>query len=402
MSSRIESLSNLTPIMAAVLPALLLFISGCSASDTSSGVASENVDQIVFQSDTTYAKVSFERDVVYMDSLLLDKIPDIDVDEDENVYLAGIKWNHVEIHKFSAPGDYLGSIGNLGDDPGSFGDINRIKVTGSDLWVTDNNLNRISRFGSSTGELKEIIEPDLLFALSDSILSSDYERINPVGMADTSSYLVTLSGERNPAYQPEFNVQYSMLKRSHSGSLTISPLFEEKAKRYVVGDYAGRPVAFSLAINEQPLVDFFPGEQIYTANSSEFFIRVISQNGELLRTYRYPYNRLELSPEDDIFPSYTYNRQLLMVRESAEYPEYWPALYRMFLDDEQRLWVSTVTSDQEISEWIVIDDKKQQVAARFNWPVDKPIYSVRNGNAYTIEQNSAGFKIVVSYDITLE
>ena len=90
-----------------------------------------------------------------------------------------------------------------------------------------------------------------------------------------------------------------------------------------------------------------------------------------------------------------------MVRESAEYPEYWPALHDMFLDDQQRLWVSTVTRDRSLSEWFVIDDKQQEITARFKWPTAKQIWDVRNGHAYTVESDSAGFKIVVSYEFEL-
>ena len=71
----------------------------------------------------------------------------------------------------------------------------------------------------------------------------------------------------------------------------------------------------------------------------------------------------------------------------------------MFLDDEQRLWVSSVTANRNIAEWFVIDDRSQSLVSRFNWPVDKPFSAVRNGYAYAIEKNSAGFKIVVRYKI---
>jgi hypothetical protein len=222
--------------------------------------------------------------------------------------------------------------------------------------------------------------------------------IDPVGAVDANQVLVSLAGERNPIYQPEFKQKYALLERMQSDSMKLKPIFEGQARRYVVGDYAGRPVAFSLTINERPLIDFKQEGLIYAANSSEFTIRVFSQDGTLVRIYQFPYERLRLNPAEEIFPDYTYNRQLLMVRESAEYPEYWPALYDMFLDDEERLWVSTVTRDRLKSEWFVIDDKEKQITASFTWPTDKHIWDVRNGHAYTVESDSAGFKTVVSYE----
>lgn len=362
----------------------------------------DNVEQIVFDSDSSYPEVAFQRDVSYRDSLLLDDIHDLDIGEDGTIYLAGEKWNHREIHKFSASGEYHGSIGSIGEDPGSFLATDRIDVSGNDLWVSDSELNRITQFNASSGAVKQIVALDSIFSHSVFAEKIEYPTVNPLGWTGSSGFLVTLSGERNPAYQPEFNVQFALLNRVQADSSELTRLFKGKAKRFVVGDYAGRPVAFSLEINEQPIIDYRTDGLIYAANSSDFYVRIFSREGQLIRTYRYPYKRFRLDPQEEIFPSYTYNRQLLMVRESADYPEYWPALYHMFLDDEQRLWVSTVTADRDIAEWFIIDDTTQQLIARFHWPVEKPIYQVKKGTAYTIERNSAGFKIVISYDLRIE
>jgi len=375
-------------------------MSGCCGFNESGTSIPESVDQVVFDTDSTYPKMEFQRDVVYMDSLLLDIIHDIDVDSEGTVYMAGEKWNHLEVHKFSAEGDYLGSIGSLGKEPGSFLRMSRIDIRGTNLWVSDAEMNRLTRFDAGTGKLQHVVELDsVLTLLKGSAAGNGYAAINPVGPIQSNRFMVTLSAERNPAYQPQFDVDYALISSGEDDSLNTTQLFKGKARRYVVGDYAGRPVAFSLEINERPLADFNAGGLIYTANSSDFYIRVFNQEGAFIRTYRYPYERFRLDPQQEIFPSYTYNRQLFMVRESADYPEFWPALYHMFLDDEQRLWVSSVTANRNIAEWFVIDDRSQSLVSRFNWPVDKPFSAVRNGYAYAIEKNSAGFKIVVRYKI---
>lgn len=337
-----------------------------------------------------------------MDSLYLDYIHDIDVDKDGTVFLAGEKWNHMRVHRFSADGDYAGHIGQLGNTPGSFQEAARLQVSDTAFWVSDPELLRISTFDPSTGDFLEAFDVDSLYARSNSASSLAKTDITPVGLLGPGRILLTESGKRNPAYQPEWQIQYASLEVNEKSQPGFTPLFEGMAKRYMVGDYAGRPAAFTLSINEQPLIDFRDGGLIYAANSADFYVKVYSQEDGLLRTYTFPYDRLELSPEDDIFPAYTYNRQLLMVRESAEYPKLWPALYHMFLDDEQRIWVSTVVEDREMSEWFVIDDRSQELIARFMWPVEKPIHRVNNGIAYTIEKNSAGFGIVAAYDIAFQ
>jgi len=386
------------PFIIWMAAALFLFI-GCSESDSTIRSISDGEKPIVLKSDSLYQTVIFNQNVVYTDSLLLDEIQDVAVDGSGTVFMAGEKWNHLEVHKFSFTGTYLGSIGQLGKDPGAFEAVNRIQFNGSDIWVSDTQLNRMTRFDTSTGAVQEIVDLDSLLIRVTADTKRSFATIDPAGQFDSDRLLVELTDERNPIYQPEFEFSYAFLNRSLPDSLRIEPITDAKSRRYVVGDYAGRPVAFSLAINERPLIDFTPGELIYIANSSEFLIRVFSQNGNLVRLYRFPYERLRLEPEEEVFPSYTYNRQLWMVRESAEYPEYWPALYHMFLDDQQKIWVSTVKPDRGVSEWFVIDDSEKQIVARFEWPVEKPIWDVKNGRAYTVESDSAGFKKVVSYDI---
>lgn len=381
---------------------MFFLIAGCTQSDSNGNDDSERASHIVFDEENELLRADFEKMTVYMDSLYLDHIHDVDVDEAGTIYLAGEKWNHQQVHKFSADGRYTGSIGQLGDDPGSFQKIARLQVSESGLWVSDPELNRITRFNASTGELLESIDLYSLVLASDTLNFDEMMEISPVGLMDHNRMLITVAGKRNPAYQPEWEIQYASIATHKKNTSAFNRLFEERDKRFIVGDYAGRPAAFTLPINEQPLIDFRADGLLYAANSADFYIRVYSKQGTLLRTYNYPYDRHKLNPDEDIFPSYTYNRQLLMVRESADYPPYWPALHHMFLDDEQRLWVSTVTEGREQSEWFVIDDHSKSLITQFRWPVDKPIHRVKNGTAYTIEKNSAGFKVVVSYGITIE
>lgn len=380
----------------------LTLITGCLDHDSDRSYESANTRQIVFKDVSDLPEVVLHKRVVFTDSLYLDHIHDIDVDNDGAVYLAGEKWNHLSVHRFTADGIYTGHIGQLGNPPGSFRDVVRIQVSNSALWVSDPQLHRITSFDPSTGRFLEAFDVDSLYNRSNSGSSLSQTDITPLGIFGPRHLLLTESGKRKPAYQPEFQIQYVSLMLNENGQPVVRPLFKGMAKRFMVGDYAGRPAAFTLSINEQPLIDFRPGGLVYAANSADFYVRVYSQEGGLLRTYAFPYERLELNPEDDVFPSYTYNRQLLMVRESAEYPKLWPALYHMVLDDEYRIWISTVVEDREVSEWFVIDDRSQELIAHFMWPVEKPIHRVKNGTAYTIEKNSAGFEVVGSYEIKLK
>lgn len=99
-----------------------------------------------------------------------------------------------------------------------------------------------------------------------------------------------------------------------------------------------------------------------------------------------------------VFSEFSHNDQLLRIRQTAEYPDTWPALYSIVTDDRARLWVSSITADEDEFIWWVIDQDGEY--ARFVWPAGREIVHVQNGYAYVIESDRAGFKDVVRYRIS--
>jgi len=343
--------------------------------------------------------LQFEREQVFEDSLLLDRIPDITVGDEGTLYLAGEKWNHRHVHHFSAGGRYLGVLTDQQNNGHGFDQISGLQLRDDHLWIMDSADDSIIRYTTDGETDYEYIALDSL--LSDELidgLANGMVDLNPLGVDRNGKLLFAYSKKRNPAYQPDGKINLALL--SISDGVEPEMLFQEKAERFMVGVYAGKPAPFTLPIAEKPFIEFTDTGKIISAHSTDFSIRVFSADGAPLRTYLYPLDRVDFHPEEDFFPEYTYNRQLHMVRESAEYPNYWPALYDVFVDDEQNIWVSTVQEDRDVSEWFVIDDIEKSVAARFHWPVDKPIRAVKSGKAYTVEKNSSGFEVVVRYNVS--
>lgn len=83
-------------------------------------------------------------------------------------------------------------------------------------------------------------------------------------------------------------------------------------------------------------------------------------------------------------------------------PEYWPAINNLIIDDENRLWISTIVDDFDIYEWWILE-KSGEVITRFEWPRDYPIEVVKCGYMYTRETNEkTGLEEVVRYRIKLQ
>jgi hypothetical protein len=97
------------------------------------------------------------------------------------------------------------------------------------------------------------------------------------------------------------------------------------------------------------------------------------------------------------------NVALQMIREADNLPETWPALEEMLIDDENRLWASTIVDDFDIYEWWVFADDNGDVITKFEWPRDEPIEVVKNGFMYTRQTDEeTGLQQIVRYRIEFE
>jgi hypothetical protein len=341
----------------------------------------------------------FERELVFDDSLLLDEINTIALDDGSNLYIAGERWGKRQVHIFHPDGSYSDSLGRYGNDVGEFRSINHIRILGSELYLFDKKLKRVTLYDRNEGAWRDTIGFDHHSLNFPDDLNPDQFQAEPYDVFDDGTYMVAFRQKRNPAYEPDGRILYYKIEPgADTGPVKYLELPDI---RYLVGDYAGRPAPFTLSVPEQPLTASSGGSKFYFAHTNEFLIRVLDVNGEHLGAYYSPYNRRLFEPEEVIHPRFSHNDQLLRIRESAEYPEKWPALFSMITDDENRIWISTITDNRDQLEWWVICEETGELLTRFTRPFNRPVFLVQNGAAYTVEKNSMGFKKVVKYNIEI-
>ncbi|MEX0660933.1 MAG: hypothetical protein WEA58_06425 [Balneolaceae bacterium] len=144
-----------------------------------------------------------------------------------------------------------------------------------------------------------------------------------------------------------------------------------------------------------------------------FQIEVRTPDGEILRTIEHPFqnipitrrelilkyedidmSRLDFNEGDDI--------ALQMIREADNLPETWPAMDDMLIDDENRLWVSTIVDDFDIYEWWVLEETGGLIT-KFEWPRNEPIEVVNNSYMYTRQTDEeTDLQEVVRYSFEME
>lgn len=392
--------SSVIIILLLVLLPFILIIRGCETNYSGLPPHIEQIESLIVLHDDKNLPYTyhFEREMVFEDSLLLDQINDLLVDDNNRVYIAGESWAKRQVHIFHANGSYSDSLGRLGDGFGEFQSIDRLQMLDDELYLFDDELNRISKYHLLEQAWTDTIGFDSSRLTFPDHLNPDNYQASPAAVFDDGSHFVALRQLRNPAYENEGQIRY--FRAGKNGHIGPDQIFGIQDVRYLVGDYAGKPAPFTLTIPERPLFDMAGSNNLYFAHSNEFFIQVLNPEGEILKAYYYPFERQILDPDEVIHPRFSHNDQLLRIRESAVYPTRWPALYSMLVDDENRIWISTITHNRDILEWWVIDDESGMLLTRFTWPFNRPVYYVKNGSVYAIEENSMGFKVAVKYSLT--
>lgn len=377
---------------------LLIIVWGCAAEDPNRlpSHVMEIDSLIVFSGfQPTLDTIELEQELIFTDSLLLDEITALEVDDSGTLFIAGESWNRRQVHIFNSDGSYSDSLGSYGEQSGQFLEINHLQLMDDDLLVFDSELNRITTYRLDSFELTDTLSlhPEMK-QLPKGWPGYD---ATPVAALSSETFLVAFSRERNPAYEPTGVLHYYEVDKN--GDISSELILNQNDIRYLIGDYAGRPAPFIIPLPEKPLLEISDNGRLYSAFSDEYLIHVQESDGTYSHAY---YNRVDrhlLDPNEVFHPRFSHNDQLLRVWESAEYPEKWPVLYSLLSDDEDRIWISTITENRDELRWWIIDDRTGDIYATFLWPFNKPIYSVKNESVYTVEKNELGFKEVVKYRI---
>ncbi len=81
----------------------------------------------------------------------------------------------------------------------------------------------------------------------------------------------------------------------------------------------------------------------------------------------------------------------------AGIPDTWPALNSMVMDDENRLWISTIVDDKQVYEWWILNEFGELLAT-FRRPRTWAVRTIKNERLYVQETDLAtGIQQIVAY-----
>ncbi|WP_069132714.1 NHL repeat-containing protein [Rhodohalobacter halophilus] len=331
----------------------------------------------------------------YHDSLFIEHIPSIDVAPNGVVYISAERHRVRAVYQFSPKGELLDTLGRYGNQAGEFESIRNVRVNGDTLHVFDDQLRRVTRFDLEHNQTLGSTEfHSALYQVED---DSVVYFPAPIQLMQDGNYLIEYRDDRDPAI---FYGRSRFYRRgNHDGEIQKLNLFSLKEDHFLIGDHAGRPSAFQLPYPERSLITETVNGVFFTARTTEFEIVERDLSGEIIRKITYPFARATLDAERLVSEQFSHNRQLQLTRESAIYPQTWPAIYTMLTDDSGNIWVAMIPENENVFEWWILNPvhETSPVEAIFNWPRESMIQTVKNGSVYAVEQDHDGFKKVVRY-----
>ncbi|MTI89417.1 MAG: 6-bladed beta-propeller [Balneolaceae bacterium] len=370
-------------------------------------VYAEDEKLTVFKSDIKADTVYLIKDQFFGDieDYYFSVMGDFTVDDSGRVYIADGAWGSRSLHVFSPDGSYVTQIAGEGKGPGEFLSLYQMQYRDGKLLYNDGEQFRLNLYDTETLELEEIIATD----------PEKWSMIDDIqGFNVRSVYLISrnrfLVGFELPVFQAKSKKrEEKFYYTDRSFELDSNQVYKHQADVFVSsnikrkGSKHNYVVIKNFPFFERSLLVLTSDGHVFTARTGEFLINEHDAKGNYLRSFYYPTPKVPVSRENAMAIS---NDLTEDIARDVELPEHWPVLNKLYVDDEDRLWVSTFT-EGDYYKWYVLE-RSGKLIARFNWPGKRNRDSnslknktiIKDGYFYKREEDpDTGQKMVVRYKI---
>lgn len=376
-----------------------VFVMSCTKDGTDDNLIRDNFDfenVAVFSSESEPA-LSIQLKKVHQftetEEVYFSYIGEVTVDDGERVLITEMSMGNRAIHQFNSGGEYIGQMGREGRGPGEYQTPVHLQVVGDKAFVYDNLLSRITAFSLT----------DLSVIRSVPVSAGTYLNSRETGGLSTQRLFV----HNDEEFTVGFGSLSSASKENYTryfradpeGAFNPDQLFKLKDKNVFSVDEGSISLQALLPFDHDSFI-YYRKNNFYTVWSEEFLIKIYDGSGKLVRGIYYPVEKVPFMRND-----YVENHMSSHLKRAAQYmdfPEYWPVLDDLLVDDQGRIWVALITDERDIVEWWVLE-YSGELLAKFEWPRYKKIQDIKNGFLYTLERDPfAGTQEVVKYRLELE
>lgn len=380
---------------------------------------SGEVDDVA-STDTTPRQISINNFEIIHDNLLFRKeavyehmdirmISHISADSIGRVYIADGSQGNCRIYVFEADGTFLSTLGNNGEGPGEFLSISNLVIKQDRLYTYDNRLFRINVFSLTGLRLEKTIPLNHELWKNTSLQA-------PGGMVLEA---VLSNGHFIVSFRANAGLSTNRVRPYYEmdsfGHIVSDKIVEKMDTPFLTHRSSDSGAVFWMEPFQGGIFsEVSSADELYVVRSDHFSIDVYTTDGELQRTLTYDYKNATLIPDeiinrfDHVWPNQNMLVQHKRKYQSIEFPDTWPALSALHLDDENRVWVALITDNPMEFRWMVVDPIHKTIST-FTRPGNRILLSpdgnskehIRGGNFYTDEEDSqTGAKQVVRYSFS--
>lgn len=348
-----------------------------------------------------------------LNDLIIGGLGSFSVDKTNKVYIGDIQQH--TIYVFDQNGHYTASLGSQGRGPGEFQFVGYLKIIDNLLFAFDPPQFRFNVFSTENFELIKTLPFHVNNKKDfDELREYDLGFMHPLNKRRFLGSFSTLMVFADPTHS-----KYNLNNRTRTfyliddtGAIIPDKIFEYPTFRALTATVNGEYRNTLFEFLGHTLISVSNSPEIYVARTEDFLIQVYNSAGQHVRAFYFPFQKRVFTREAAIRQQeweykgdeyvIEYRSSVIRYAPDEQIPTFWPALNDLLVDDENRIWISTVIDNDEEYEWWVLDTNGT-VLVRFHWPVDEPIEAVRNGYLYTRETiEETGLQQIVRYRIELK
>lgn len=352
--------------------------------------AMENV-AIFSSNDAPLHNIEFERVASYgdTDDMFIGQMRGAGVDENGRVYLADA--SDMLVHIYEPDGTHIQSIGGEGEGPGEFSAVNQPQLYNNHMYVIDFMQRRVSAFKLDDYSFDYAIN----IGDNDSGMMGFPEQFIPLSNGNYFMVMSSMNGEDG-----EYSQKPELFLMDKNGEVVEKEMITfDSSKMVTVQSGNGGFMLMMPPYLRQSIVRSNSQEEIIYANSDRMFIQFYDMDGNFKRGVYYSHPKLPLD-RNRIIDNYEGDEMKSALRKETM-PETMPVFNQMHLDDEDRLWFSIITDEEDEREYWLLNPEGERLAS-FTWPEGRNIQAIRDNHIYTQEEDDMGLHEIVKYRIQLD
>jgi len=330
--------------------------------------------QIIFEEDLTIGVEEGDENYMFGNQVF------VNTDDDGNIYVTD--GDRRTVRKYDSDGNFLQSIGQLGQGPGELQDMSEVRFNSEgNIYLNDLKTQRLSFFSKEGNYLKGIKFPTrferVVINSKGFYIARSVDNVE-LGAGKKWDYFYGLFDEN-------FNLMAEFLRLPQEVNVN-----KNNSKDTIV-----QVLADSLSESAfQPNVNYVldKNDLIYFGYPENYEIKVFSSSGKLRKIIQRDFEPVEISKrhkeyfknsQSELFMSKIPANEEERVFELVEYPKYMPAYERFILMENGWIFV-VIDSVRDGSKLIDIFNQDGEYLAQFETNVPSDWLSFNNGKAYAV------------------